>query len=73
MKQHLVPAGIAAVVAPGAIAAGAPANTVLIVLRLPACPVMTLMMMRGMGGHDTTDRRRPDREDRNPGDRRGVS
>lgn len=52
MKQHLILAGVAAVIAIAAIWAGAPTTTVLFVALLLVCPLMMLIMMRSMGGHD---------------------
>lgn len=53
MKQHLILAGVAAVIAVATIWAGAPPTTVLIAAFLLACPVMMLMMMRSPHGHDS--------------------
>lgn len=51
-KQHLAIFGAAAVLAVGAVWAGAPASTVLVVAILLACPLMMLLMMKSMsGGH----------------------
>ncbi|MDF5755208.1 DUF2933 domain-containing protein [Spongiactinospora sp. TRM90649] len=72
IRQHLVPAGVAAVVALVALAAGTSASTVLLVRAGLACPLVMLMMMRGLGGHDTTGRRGVDHEDQDGGGDRGV-
>ncbi|MFD1546043.1 DUF2933 domain-containing protein [Nonomuraea guangzhouensis] len=52
MKQHLILAAVAAVAAIAAVWVGAPPSTVLLVVFLLGCPLMMLMMMRSMGGHD---------------------
>ena len=52
MKQHLILAAVAAVAVIVAVWAGAPASTVLFVVALLGCPLMMLMMMRSMSGHD---------------------
>ncbi|AQZ63100.1 unnamed protein product [[Actinomadura] parvosata subsp. kistnae] len=53
IKQHLVLAGVAAVVAVVAVWAGAPVSTVLLVVLFLACPVMMIFMMRSMSGDHT--------------------
>ncbi|MEV4061094.1 DUF2933 domain-containing protein [Nonomuraea dietziae] len=54
VKQHMALAAVAAVIAIGAIWAGAPPGTVLPAVFLLGCPLMMLLMMRSMkdqGGH----------------------
>lgn len=53
-KQHLGLAAVVAVLALVAIWAGAPANTVLLIALVLACPLMMLLMMGSM--HDSDSR-----------------
>lgn len=53
MKRQLIPlyATVAGLLVIGALAAGVPANTLLLLAVLLACPAMMLFMHGGHGGH----------------------
>jgi len=51
LKRHAALFAAAAVLAVGALWAGGPAGTVLLVVAFLACPMMMLLMTRSMSGH----------------------
>jgi uncharacterized membrane protein len=55
MRQHAALFVLAAILAVGALWAGASATTILLIVALLGCPVMMLLMMRSMGGQNGQD------------------
>lgn len=66
-RQHLRLAAVVAVlIAVGALVAGVPLNTVLLVALVLACPLM-MLFMHGMAGHDGGHDRQREHDDERTG------